>query len=175
MTNSVVEGLVGKVMVGARTLLEAAGLPACYRPYAVRCFSFACVIEVTNKTSIYAAQLGLGSFPGKRFPLGCLVDLKPGPLLREKSSAPELDTRPGVFFCYELDSGSKWSGRYCVVSLTGFVGIPLIKKMMGVKSRVHVQKVRELLPLNMQKIESPLAVSRWATWPLGPRLAPRPS
>ena len=146
-TNSYVEGLVGKVMAGGRTLLEAAGLPACYWPYAVRAFCFGCVVRVENKESIYNLQLGKGHFPGLRFPFGCKVDFKPSPLSREKQSASEPDTKVGVFFGYELDPGGKWSGRYYVVSLTSFVGVPLIRSLSGTKARVHVQKVREILPI----------------------------
>merc|ERR1712115_396034 len=132
---------IQKVMAGGRTLLEAAGLPACYWPYAVRAFCFGCVVRMENKESIYNIQLGKGHFPGLRLPFGCKVDFKPSPLSREKQSASEPDTKVGVFFGYELDPGGKWSGRYYVVSLTSFVGVPLIRSLSGTKARVHVQKV----------------------------------
>jgi len=65
-------------------------------------------------------------------------------------------TQVGVFLGYVLDPGGKWSGQYYVAALEAFAGRPLHKRTPPSKCKVHIQRVREILPVTKADIFFPL-------------------
>ena len=76
-SNPTCEKAARKVVEGARSLLEHAGLPSCFWPFAVRFWCFMANTEVTAGESAWSLRRGMGHFPAKRYPFGRLVDFFP--------------------------------------------------------------------------------------------------
>ena len=78
-SNAYCERTVRKIVEGARTLLEQAGLPSCFWIFAVRFWCFMHNTEVVNGESPWNARHGDGHFQGLRLPFGSLVSYLPKP------------------------------------------------------------------------------------------------
>ena len=154
-TNSLAEGRVRIVVSSTNTALENAGLPCAFWPYAAR---HACVglnTRMVNGTSSYFRRCG-EHFAAPAIPFGCRVFFKPSPISAQQPLKFEGDTMPGLFMGYVLDPGGKWSGEYYVVSLAAFAGKPLHRRTPANELRVHVQRIRELLPVTQNDVFFPL-------------------
>ena len=77
--NAYCERIVRKIVEGARTLLEHAGLPSCFWIFAVRYWCFMDNTEVRDGESAWNLRHGAGHFDKPRLPFGCLVDFLPKP------------------------------------------------------------------------------------------------
>ena len=78
--NGYCERTVRKVIEGARTLLEHAGLPSCFWSFAVRFLCHAQNIKVTEGDSPWNKRHRKGNFDKKKLILvGCIVDYLPKP------------------------------------------------------------------------------------------------
>ena len=75
--NGVAERMVRTIVEGTRTLLENAGLPLVYWPYAMRCFCVLCNVTHTfsDGTTPWTRR-HTREFGSPLIPFGCLVDFK---------------------------------------------------------------------------------------------------
>jgi hypothetical protein len=93
--NAICERTVRKVVEGARTLLEHAGLPACFWPWAVRRWCFMDNTEVrTDGHSSWSKRFAGKHFEGPRLPFGCRVEYLPRP--EEVKALPKFEPRAQV-------------------------------------------------------------------------------
>ena len=104
--NAICERTVRKVVEGARTLLEHAGLAACFWPWAVRYWCFMDNAEVrTDGHSAWSKRFAGKHFEGPRLPFGCRVEYLPRP--EEVKALPKFETRAqvGIVLGYYLQPG----------------------------------------------------------------------
>ena len=104
--NGVAERIVVTIVEGSRTLLENAGLPLVYWPYAMRCF---CVLYnvihtfpdgTTPRTRRHEREFG-----SPLIPFGCLIDFKS--TVEETKKPPKFSPQaiPGIFLGYDMSPG----------------------------------------------------------------------
>jgi hypothetical protein len=115
-TNGVAERANRTVLEGARTILDAAGLPPRYWPFALPTF---CFLQNVNNNLLGAAwQCRHGEpFPGSLIPLAALWSSMPNG--KTKDDLPKMAPRtlPGIMLGYFEQPGGKWSGEYVVGEL----------------------------------------------------------
>ena len=119
-TNGVAERAVRKVLEGARTALEHAGLPPKWWPYAARHFCLASNVETVDGYSAWGRRHGPGGFLGLRLPFGCLCDFKPSPTRGKVLTKFSPRAMPGIFLGYHLQPGGLWKGDYYVAARSDF-------------------------------------------------------
>ena len=135
-TNGVAERAVKTVLEGGRALLDQAGFPAYWWPYATRAFVFLHnVMPLPVKYAPHFNRFG-EHYQGQLIPFGAAVDFKPHPEAggnRLDKYAPR--SVPGVFLGYEVAPGCKWTGNYLCVELQGFDPyvkmVPLVHRPRG--------------------------------------------
>jgi len=103
--NGVAERAVRSVVSGARTILEHAGLPHKFWPYAVRHWCFAHNIHQSDGNSPWHKRHKKGHFEGKILPFGCLVDFMATPEVTQGQAKFMPKAIPGVFLGYILQPG----------------------------------------------------------------------
>ena len=116
-TNSIAERSIRTVLEGTRTILEHAGFPIQWWPYAARCFCFALNIILINGESAYNLRHQKGHFPGLHVPFGCLVDFRPPDIVLQKGAKFNKTSMPGLFLGYAQHVGGKWPKDYLVSPL----------------------------------------------------------
>ena len=140
--NGIAERMVRTVVEGSRTLLENAGLPLVYWPYAMRCF---CLLY--NVTHTFSD----GTTPWTRrhdrdgsplIPFGCLVDFKP--TVEETRKLPKFSPQavPGVFLGYDLSPGGQWKRVCLVAALDDFRGAGFTR--IGPRPCPHIHHTRDV-------------------------------
>jgi hypothetical protein len=141
--NGVAERMVRTVVEGTRTLLENAGLPLVYWPFAMKCF---CLLY--NVTHAFPD----GSTPWTRrhdrefgsllIPFGCLVDFKP--TVEETKKLPKFSPQavPGVFLGYDLSPGGQWKRVCLVVALEDFRDADFTR--VGPRPCPHIHRTRDV-------------------------------
>ena len=122
--NGVAERLVRTMLDGSRTLLEQCGLPLCFWPLAMRCFSvlYNVTHQLEDLSTPWTRRHGR-EFDGELVPFGALVNFMPSP--EELKKQPKFAPRaiPGVFLGYELSPGGAWKKVYIVASLEDCRGV----------------------------------------------------
>ena len=125
-TNAVIERTNQDIVCGARSCLDAAGLPPCFWSFAAPCY---CLLE--NKAP-KLADVGVSSwfknhnaeFEGLRVPFGCKVIHMPSDTKstteKGKWDAP---TSVGVFAGYRMKPGYTWHVEYLVWDLAEFADL----------------------------------------------------
>jgi len=144
-SNGVVENKVKLCVAGAKTLMECAGLPACFWPYAVRAWTFGRNTDIVEGDSPWNRRHGQGNFKGPRIPFGAQVIFRQSPTVKERKHKFEPDGKPGVFLGYVVQPGGLWKGEFYVAPLQQFVGVSLHRRAPGKDTCVQVQRVREAL------------------------------
>ena len=123
-SNSYCERVVRKVVEGARTLLEHAGLPTCFWPFAVRYWCFADNVAVRDGESAWNLRHQAGHFAptwGKSvIPFGCLVEFLPKPDAIRAMPKFEPRSNQGILVGYRLQPGGEWAKDYQVFPLAYF-------------------------------------------------------
>ena len=104
-TNCVAERAVRKVVEGTKALLEQAGLPPEWWPYAMRAWCHAHNIECIEGDSAWNKRHGQGQWEGPVIPFGAKVHYKPNPKKALEQVKFETTTRVGIFLGYHLLSG----------------------------------------------------------------------
>ena len=119
--NGYCERTVRKVIEGARTLLEHAGLPSCFWSFAVRFWCHAHNIKVTDGDSPWNKRHQKGNFDKKKvIPFGCVVDYLPKPEVSRAMPKFEGRACQGIFVGYYLQPGGAWKGEYLVFPMGMF-------------------------------------------------------
>ena len=111
--NAVVERLNQYVLSGARAMLDAAGLPCCFWPFAVECF---CLMHNTEEPEgedqLSPWHITHGeAFGGERLPLGGRVRYYPASTKRGADLKWEGSMKVGIFAGYELVPGYAMLGQ----------------------------------------------------------------
>ena len=112
--NSFCERTNRKIIEGARTLLEHAGLPSCFWTFAVRHWCFMDNTEIRNGESSWNLRHGEGHFAGKRYPFGCLVGFLPPPKTVQAMPKFEPRANQGILVGYRLHPGGRWAKDFLV-------------------------------------------------------------
>ena len=107
------------------------------------------------RSNSYFRQQG-AHFNGQSIPFGCRVFFKPSPISKHQTGKFESNCVPGIMLGYVLDPGGKWSGEFLVVELAAMAGKPMHRNTPAGQLRVHVQRVRELLPVKKADVFYPL-------------------
>ena len=121
-SNAFCERIVRKVIEGARTMLEQAGLPSCFWIFAVRHWCFMDNTEVRDGESAWNGRHLKGHFAGPRLPFGCLVDFLPRPDTVKAMPKFEPRANQGILVGYRLHNGGKWAKDFLVFPLKYFEG-----------------------------------------------------
>ena len=119
-SNAFCERMVRKVVEGARALLEQAGLPSCFWPFAMRHYCFMHNTEVVDGESPWNSRHQPGHFDKPRIPFGAQVSYLPKPdaVKRLPKFAPR--ACEGILVGYRLHNGGTWSKDYLVFPLSYF-------------------------------------------------------
>ena len=128
-TNAIAERQNSDVLAMTRSSLVAAGLPACFWPYAAPCVCF----NDNMREGEYGSAWTLThkkEFKGKLFAFGCGVWFKPSPT---KYTPTKWDGRAmfGIFAGYKINPGYNWSGEYYVWDLDQFLEVCLSSDVSG--------------------------------------------
>jgi hypothetical protein len=116
-TNGVAERAVRSVLEGTRTVLEQAGLPHKFWPYACRHWCFSHNVQTREGNSPWHKRHNKGKFKGKRIPFGSLVDFLPSPI---RGGVPKFASR--------TQPGFSWGTSCCVVADgRGMCLLPLLR------------------------------------------------
>ena len=126
--NALAERANRQIIEVSRTLLEHAGMPVCFWPWAVE---YAGLIDNLDGrgADLTPWQVTFGEeFPGKLVPFGAAVTFHPNE--RQGATYHKFDPRgvTGVFAGYEIVSGNRWGGHYYVWDLRDFVDKSLSKE-----------------------------------------------
>ena len=137
-TNGVAERAVRSVLEGTRTVLEQAGLPHKFWPYACRHWCFSHNVQTREGNSPWHKRHNKGKFKGRRVPFGSLVDFLPSPI---RGGPPKVASRtqPGLFLGYFLLPGGRWKGDVLVASLEDLKAV-----FDDPNARISVQRVKEI-------------------------------
>ena len=119
-SNAYCERSVRKIVEGARSLLEQAGLPSCFWPFAVRYWCLMYNTEVIDGDSPWLRRHEGAPFKGLRLPFGSLVTFMPKP--ETVKALPKFDPRGqrGIIVGCRLHSGAKWAKDYLVFPIRYF-------------------------------------------------------
>ena len=125
-------------------MLEQAGLPACFRPEAVRHWNHSRnIASVGGEPSPWEKRHG-SAVGGPAIPFGVRVNFKPSPISKAYRSKFQPDMQTGVFLGYTLLPGGVWKGDFRVAALDDFAGLSLHASATGSECKVHVQRVPEV-------------------------------
>ena len=113
-SNGYCERMVRKVVEGARTLLEQAGLPSCFWIFAVRHWCFMHNTASHLGVSPWDSRHGKGHFVDPRLPFGCMVEFLPSPGAVKSMAKFEPRSNQGILVGYRLHAGGKWTHDYLV-------------------------------------------------------------
>ena len=123
-TNGLAERNNQDILSGTRTMLAAAGLPACFWPWAAPCYCMRRNSLVNSQTgeSPWSKTHGGEDLSRKLIPFGCGVWFKPAPT-KYVPSKWEPRGQWGIFAGYRLAPGCEWRGDYFVWDLDQFMGV----------------------------------------------------
>ena len=101
-------------------MLERAGLPSCFWPFAVRYYCLMVNTEVVDGDSPWLKRHGNQAFPALRLPFGSLVSFLPKP--ETVRALPKFDPRGqrGIIVGVRLHSGGSWAKDYQVFPIRYF-------------------------------------------------------
>lgn len=118
--NAIIERRNESIIGGTRTLLECAGLPACFWPIAARFFACARNFEVRDGDSAWHRRHTRGHLPPKDLiPFGSLVGFRPDKKRKEWKSHGKFapNAVPGIFLGWHMQYGHVFPRRVpCCVS-----------------------------------------------------------
>ena len=109
-SNPLAERNVRHIKEGAKAVLDFAGHPPSFWPWAGPYFCHSCNITVfeEGKATAWEKRHGQGAFPGPHIPYGATVDYLPPPYYRKKQPTFSTNAIPGIFLGYKLHAGGKW-------------------------------------------------------------------
>ena len=125
--NALVEQRNRDVQATARVLLDTAGLPTCFWPFAA---PYGTLMRNVRPSSLDAGLSPYQKTHGEEFPatlyhVGCKVNFTPN--TAQGASFHKFDTHgpSGVFAGYSMKDGYRWDGHYLVWDLRDFAGMDL--------------------------------------------------
>ena len=157
VTNSIAERANQDVLQGARCLLEQAGLPKCFWPFAAPYYCLMESLTYNNQgESIYKKWTGR-SFEAKIIPFGALVKyIVPDTRKHEQPGKWGGKGTPGVFAGYELGENGVWNGKYLIWNLSDFDGVNLAKDVYAGTLKVQKPNRMSTVTFNPDEFTFPL-------------------
>ena len=133
--NGVAERAVRRVIGGARTILEHAGLNPSWWPLATKHFCVTHNIEEVAGTSPFKVRFPNSSFDGEQLPFGCLIDFKPSPVKGKVAPKFAPKAMPGVSWVGKYNRGASFVGNTLLLRLQSLKLVSRILSLLNMGSR----------------------------------------